>query len=62
MKDRMDFWLKLCSLASYVEENRTNEEDARELMVEIRDRLNELLGENNQHHAEIKAQEDCEED
>jgi len=58
----MDFWLKLCSLGAYVEQNDIKNQDARELMVEIRDRLNELLGENNQHHTEIKAQEDCEED
>ena len=48
MKDRIDFWEDLRSLGAYVEQNDIKNQDARELMVEIRDRLNELLGENNQ--------------
>ena len=50
MENRMDFWEKLRSLGAYVEENDINNEDAINLMVEIRDRLNELLGENNKPH------------
>jgi len=41
--DKMDFWSKLGSLRVYVDKGEIDDADAIELMLEIRETLNQLL-------------------